>query len=228
MADVPKILIVDDEQSICYVLKLNLEMEGFRVDTANSAEAALRMKLERYDLFLLDVMMEQMSGFELAKVIRSRSDLKNIPIIFCTAKDSEEDLLEGFNNGADDYIRKPFSMRELIARLKSVLKRSGRYVGGDVLEYESLSLNTATRECSIDSRPVALTITEFDLLAFFLQNPDKVYSRAEILHRVWTADVCVVDRTVDVNIGRLRKKLGNYGDRIITRQGLGYGFKTKD
>lgn len=228
MADVPKILVVDDEQAICYVLKLNLEMEGFSIDTACSAEEALKMKLERYDLFLLDVMMEQMSGFELAKVIRGRQELKSVPIIFCTAKDTEDDLLEGFDSGADDYIRKPFSMRELVARVKSVLRRSGRYSSGGLLVFESLTLNLASKECKVDGEPVSLTATEFDLLSFFLQNPDNTFSRAEILNRVWSADVYVIDRTVDVNVGRLRKKIGRYGDRIYTKQGFGYGFKTKD
>lgn len=228
MADVPKILVVDDEQAICYVLKLNLEMEGFSIDTACSAEEALKMKLERYDLFLLDVMMEQMSGFELAKVIRGRQELKSVPIIFCTAKDTEDDLLEGFDSGADDYIRKPFSMRELVARVKSVLRRSGRYSSGGLLVFESLTLNLSSKECKVDGEPVSLTATEFDLLSFFLQNPDNTFSRAEILNRVWSADVYVIDRTVDVNVGRLRKKIGRYGDRIYTKQGFGYGFKTKD
>lgn len=228
MTDVPKILVVDDEQAICYVLKLNLEMEGFSIDTACSAEEALKMKLERYDLFLLDVMMEQMSGFELAKIIRGRQELKSVPIIFCTAKDSEDDLITGFDNGADDYIRKPFSMRELVARVKSVLRRSGRYSADEMLVYEALSLNLASKECKVDDEPVSLTATEFDLLSFFLQNPDNTFSRAEILNRVWSADVYVIDRTVDVNVGRLRKKIGRYGDRIYTKQGFGYGFKTKD
>lgn len=228
MADVPKILVVDDEQAISYVLKLNLEMEGFSIDTACSAEEALKMKLERYDLFLLDVMMEQMSGFELAKVIRGSQELKSVPIIFCTAKDTEDDLLEGFDSGADDYIRKPFSMRELVARVKSVLRRSGRYSSGGLLVFESLTLNLSSKECKVDGEPVSLTATEFDLLSFFLQNPDNTFSRAEILNRVWSADVYVIDRTVDVNVGRLRKKIGRYGDRIYTKQGFGYGFKTKD
>lgn len=228
MADVPKILVVDDEQAISYVLKLNLEMEGFSIDTACSAGEALKMKLERYDLFLLDVMMEQMSGFELAKVIRGRQELKSVPIIFCTAKDTEDDLLEGFDSGADDYIRKPFSMRELVARVKSVLRRSGRYSSGGLLVFESLTLNLSSKECKVDGEPVSLTATEFDLLSFFLQNPDNTFSRAEILNRVWSADVYVIDRTVDVNVGRLRKKIGRYGDRIYTKQGFGYGFKTKD
>lgn len=229
MTDVPKILIVDDEQSICYVLKVNLELEGFSVDTAFSAEEALAKRLERYDLFLLDVMMEHMSGFDLAKVIRGREELNAIPIIFCTAKDSEEDLLEGFNNGADDYIRKPFSMRELVARVKSVLHRSGRYSNEkEVLKFQKLTLRTPQKECFVDDEPVTLTTTEFDLLAFFLKNPDTAFSRSEILNRVWSADVCVVDRTVDVNVARLRKKIGRYGNRIFTKQGFGYGFKTKD
>ncbi len=224
----PRILVVDDEESICYVLKINLELAGFVVDTALSAEAALKMKLEQYDLFLFDVMMERMSGFELAQRVRQREDLKTVPIIFCTAKDSEEDLLKGFATGADDYIKKPFSMRELVARVRSVLHRSGRFNADRIVSYGNLVVDTVDRTCTIDDNPVQLTGKEFDLLVFFLDNRDKIFSRAEILNRVWETGVYVVDRTIDVNVGRLRKKLGRYGNNIVTKQGQGYGFKTSN
>lgn len=222
----PRILVVDDEESICYVLKVNLELAGFVVDMALSAEEALRLKLEQYDLFLFDVMMEHMSGFELAQAVRRRDELKSVPIIFCTAKDSEEDLLKGFATGADDYIKKPFSMRELVARVRSVLHRSGRFTADRLVYYEGLVVDTVERTCTVDDEPVQLTGKEMDLLVFFLDNRDKIFSRAEILNRVWETGVYVVDRTIDVNVGRLRKKLGRYGNNIVTKQGQGYGFKT--
>lgn len=222
----PRILVVDDEESICYVLKINLELAGFSVDTALSAEEALRLKLEQYDLFLFDVMMERMSGFELAQAVRRRDELRSVPIIFCTAKDSEEDLLKGFATGADDYIKKPFSMRELVARVRSVLQRSGRFTPDRMVHYKGLVVDTVERTCTVDDKPVQLTGKEMDLLVFFLDNRDKIFSRAEILNRVWETGVYVVDRTIDVNVGRLRKKLGPYGNNIVTKQGQGYGFKT--
>ncbi len=228
MAKTPKILVVDDEESICYVLKLNLELAGFIVDTAGSAEQALRMKLERYDLFLLDVMMKHVDGFELARLIRENKTLSDTPIIFCTAKDKEDDLLQGFSTGADDYIKKPFSMRELVARVRSVLHRTGRFSMDREVAFEGLQLDKVDRTCKVDGEDVPLTTKEFDLTVFFLENRDRVFSRSEILNRVWSDYAYVIDRTVDVNIGRLRKKLGIYGKNIITKQGQGYGFKTVD
>lgn len=228
MAKKAKILIVDDEESIGFVLKLNLELAGFEVDVALSGEEALRLRLERYDLFLLDVMMKHIDGFELAHRLRSIESLKSVPIIFCTAKDSEDDLLQGFAKGADDYIKKPFSMRELVARVRSVLHRSGRLKLDKEETFEGLILCKDERRCQVDGAEVQLTGKEFDLALFLLENRNKVFSRADILNRVWSEDVYVIDRTVDVNIGRLRKKLGNYGKYIVTKQGQGYGFKTTD
>ena len=228
MAKKAKILIVDDEESIGFVLKLNLELAGFEVDVALSGEEALRLRLERYDLFLLDVMMAHIDGFELAHRLRSIEGLKRVPIIFCTAKDSEDDLLQGFAKGADDYIKKPFSMRELVARVRSVLHRSGRLKLDKEETFEGLILCKDERRCQVDGAEVQLTGKEFDLALLLLENRNKVFSRADILNRVWSEDVYVIDRTVDVNIGRLRKKLGNYGKYIVTKQGQGYGFKTTD
>lgn len=225
-----KILVVDDEETICYVLKINLELAGYSIVTANSAEEALRLDLSQFNLLLLDVMMERMSGFELAKRIRQDARLKHIPIIFCTAKDSEDDVLTGFDTGADDYIKKPFSMKELLARVKSVLSRS-TMSGHDasVIEFGGLTLDTVQKSCTVNGRPVMLTPREFETLTLLLSNIDRIFSRDEILSAVWhdKHDVIVVDRTIDVNINRLRKKIGEYGNHIITKTGFGYGFSTK-
>ena len=226
MQETKKILVVDDEDTICEVIKLNLELEGFTVDTANSAEEVLSKELTDYRLFILDVMMGEMSGFELASQIRQNQGTKNIPIIICTAKDREEDLIDGFNRGIDDYIRKPFSMRELVLRVKSVLRRTETTLGNDnTISYGDLVLNIERKQCHISGEEVALTKKEFEILRLLLSNRGKIFSREEILDSVWEDDVLVIDRTIDVNINRLRKKIGNYGNDIITKQGFGYGFK---
>lgn len=228
MAPKSKILVVDDEDTICEVLKLNLELAGYDVDTANSAEAAMKLPLSDYDLFIIDVMMGEMNGFDFATKIRATDTLKDIPIMICTAKDSEEDLLDGFSRGIDDYIKKPFSIRELIVRIKSVLRRAK---GGkaatesSLLIFNTLSLNAEKKMCTIDNEEVALTKKEFEILRLFLQNKGRIFSREEILSKVWEDDVIVIDRTIDVNINRLRKKLKQYGNNIITKLGYGYGFK---
>ena len=226
MQETKKILVVDDEDTICEVIKLNLELEGFTVDTANSAEEVLSKELTDYRLFILDVMMGEMSGFELASHIRQNPGAKNIPIIICTAKDREEDLVEGFNRGIDDYIRKPFSMRELVLRVKSVLRRTEATPGNsDMVSCGDLVLNIERKQCHISGEEVALTKKEFEILRLLLSNRGKIFSREEILDIVWEDDVLVIDRTIDVNINRLRKKIGIYGNDIITKQGFGYGFK---
>ena len=226
MQETKKILVVDDEDTICEVIKLNLELEGFTVDTANSAEEVLSKELTDYRLFILDVMMGEMSGFELASHIRQNQGTKNIPIIICTAKDREEDLIDGFNRGIDDYIRKPFSMRELVLRVKSVLRRTETTLGNDnTISYGDLVLNIERKQCHISGEEVALTKKEFEILRLLLSNRGKIFSREEILDSVWEDDVLVIDRTIDVNINRLRKKIGIYGNDIITKQGFGYGFK---
>ena len=226
MATKSKILVVDDEDTICEVLKLNLEIAGYEVDTANSAEAAMKLPLADYDLFVIDVMMGEMNGFDFASKIRVTDELKNIPIIICTAKDSEEDLLDGFSRGIDDYVKKPFSIRELIVRIKSVLRRvKGGEVTDSSLTCNTLVLDADKKLCTIDGEEVPLTNKEFEILRLFLQNKGRIFSREEILSSVWEDDVLVIDRTIDVNINRLRKKLRQYGNNIITKLGYGYGFK---
>ena len=233
--DIKRILIVDDEEDLCEILKFNLEMEGYAADTANSAEEALAMNLGTYDLLLLDVMMGEISGFRLANMLKKQPETAAIPIIFITARDTENDTVTGFNLGADDYITKPFAIREVLARVKAVLRRTttvatptetieNKEKKEEKLTYETLVLDMELKQVTIDGTPVALTKKELEILALLLSHPGHVFSRDEILEKIWEDDVLVLDRTVDVNITRLRKKIGEYGKRIITRQGYGYCF----
>lgn len=221
-----RILVVDDEESLCEILQFNLEVEGYDVDTANSAEQALSMNPERYSLILLDVMMDGMSGFKMAQQLKLKPETAVVPIIFCTAKDAEDDVVAGLNIGADDYIAKPFSVREVLARVRSVLRRTAAtQQDAERLVYETLQLDLASKRCFLDGEEVRLTKKEFEILALLLAHRGVIFSREEMLHRVWSDDVIVLDRTIDVNITRLRRKIGQYGDRIITRLGYGYGFE---
>ena len=221
-----KILVVDDEESLCEILQFNLEVEGYEVDVAYSAEQALGMHPERYSLILLDVMMGEMSGFRMAQLLKSKPETAKVPVIFCTAKDTEDDTVAGLNLGADDYIAKPFSIREVLARVRSVLRRTaGTQEESEVVAFEGLSLDLRSKRCTLDGEPLALTKKEFEILALLLARRGTIFSREEILHRVWSAEVIVLDRTIDVNITRLRRKIGRYGEHIVTRLGYGYGFE---
>ena len=222
------ILVVDDEEDLCEILKFNLENEGYRVDTANSAEEALAMDLSQYHLLLLDVMMGEISGFRMANILKKKKETEHIPIIFVTAKDTENDTVTGFNLGADDYISKPFSIREVIVRVKAVLRRTSSSLPNNPeehLEYKGLSLNVPQKKVCINGSEIALTKKEFEILMLFLKNKGRVFSREDILSKVWNDEVFVLDRTIDVNITRLRKKIGDYGKRIVTRLGYGYCFE---
>ena len=218
-----RILVVDDEQDLCEILQFNLNAAGYGTDVAFSAEEAIGKGIEQYDLLLLDVMMPGLSGFELAQRLKTDEKTAQIPIIFITAKDAEDDTLRGFGLGADDYVTKPFSVREVVARVNAVLKRN--QTQAKVLKYEELMVDTISKTVTIDDARVELTRTEFDLLALLLDHRGQVFSRQELLDRVWPDDVIVTERTVDVNITRLRKKLGGYASCILTRQGFGYFFK---
>ena len=220
-----RILVLDDESVLCDVLRINLELAGYKVDTATSAEEALRLDLSVYDMLILDVMMDKMNGFDLAKTIRSNHALTEVPIIFCTALDSEADLLKGFGTGADDYIKKPFSMNELIVRVKSILRRYEK-PDKSIMTYKGMTISHEERRLVIDGEELSLTKKEFDLLWYLMSNANQIFTREALLTAVWEDDVLVVDRTIDVNINRLRKKLGSYGNNIITKSGCGYGFKT--
>jgi DNA-binding response OmpR family regulator len=222
-----RILVVDDEQDLCEILKFNLETEGYTVDTAYSAEEALNLDITSYDLLLLDVMMGEISGFAMARKLKQDSDTKNIPIIFLTARDTENDTVTGFNLGADDYISKPFSIREVLVRIRAVLRRSGEQSSEEehnLIKYQGLILNLDNKTLSIDGHDVPVTKTEFEIMHTLLDEKGRVFSRQELIDRIWPDDVLVLDRTVDVNITRLRKKVGPYSKCIVTRLGFGYYF----
>lgn len=223
-----RILVVDDEEDLCEILRFNLENEGYIVDTALSAEEALKLDLSCYDLLLLDVMMGEISGFRMADMLKKDSVTAGIPIIFITARDTENDTVTGFSLGADDYVSKPFSLREVLARVKAVLRRTASKRPGDEerLTYRGLTLDTTRKRVTVDGREAALTKKEFEILLLLLHHPGRVFSREDILSHVWGEDeVCVLDRTIDVNITRLRRKIGAYGRCIVTRLGYGYCFE---
>lgn len=223
-----RILVVDDEETLCDVLKLNLENEGFDVDVAYSAEQALEYDLTKYSLILLDIMMGEISGFKMAKIMKSKHETADIPIIFCTAKDTEDDMVTGLNIGADDYIMKPYTIRNILARVKTVLRRTNRIVTekSDVIAVHGLRVDLDLKMCTIDGCEIKLSKKEFEILAFLMKNQNRIFTRDELLSFVWKDEVVVLDRTVDVNITRLRQKLGEYGHCIITRSGYGYGFQS--
>ncbi len=228
--DIFYILVVDDEEDLCDILQFNLESEGYIVETANSAEEALTMDLAKYDLFLLDVMMDQISGFKLASMLKEKKETENTPIIFLTAKDTENDMITGFNLGADDYIPKPFSLREVAVRVKAVLKRTnevGRVRASSRIVYETLTIDVEQKKVTVEEQDISLTKREFEILKLLLENKDRVFSRNEILEKVWEGEENISDRTVDVNITRIRKKVGRYDKNIVTRLGYGYCFETK-
>lgn len=222
-----RILVVDDEEDLCEILKFNLEMEGYTVDTAYSAEEALKLDITQYNLLLLDVMMGEISGFKMARMLKANKDTAEIPIIFITAKDTENDTITGFNLGADDYISKPFSLREVIMRVKAVLRRTAsvQIKEEEQLQYKGLVINIPQKKVTIDGEETSLTKKEFEILLLLLQNQGRVFSREDILAKVWNDEVYVLDRTIDVNITRLRKKIGSYGKYIVTRLGYGYCFE---
>ncbi len=236
---IERILVVDDEEDLCEILQYNLENAGYLVDVAYSAEEALKEDLTKYRLFMLDVMMGEISGFKLGSMIKSNDATKQTPIIYLTAKDTEADKLRGFDIGADDYISKPFSINEVLARVKAVIKRTyyaetdanmveETAIGeSETISFEKLELNLQNKVAYIDSKEVNLTKKEFEILAMLLGTPDTVFSREQLIDTIWNGDTDMSDRTIDVNITRLRKKIEPYNKNLITRQGYGYYFSTK-
>jgi len=225
-----KILVVDDEQDICEILHYNLENEGLEVATACSAEEALTLPLQDFSLILLDVMMGEMSGFQMTRLLKANPATAQIPIIFITALDSEDQLEKGLNIGADDYIVKPLGMKEVKARVKAVLRRTQLQqtvpaAAENTVVYEGIMVDLNAKTVVCDGKELEFTKLEFELLSFFLQHPNTVFSREDLLKYCWPQDVLVLDRTVDVNITRLRKKIGHYGKQIKTRVGYGYCFE---
>lgn len=230
-----KILVIDDEEALCEILKFNLEKEGYEVDCCYSAEEALELDLSGYSLMIVDIMMERLSGFDFAKRVHNNAATEYIPILFCSALNGEDDIVMGLNIGADDYITKPFVISEVLARVRAVLRRNkaprqwslnpdnGIYEPD--ITFENLRIDQNEKLCYLNDTDVNLTKTEFDILLFLLNHRNRIYSREEIIRQVWNSEVVVTNRTIDTNIARLRKKIGPYGNNIITRLGFGYGFK---
>lgn len=224
-----KILVVDDEEALCDGLGFNLEAEGYQVDMAYSAEEALALNLAAYDLILLDIMMGEISGTQLARIIKSNPATASVPIIFCTAKDTEEDMISGLDLGADDYIMKPYSLNAVLARIRTVLRRTAASVvlaktDSDLVSYKGLVLSAKNRTCTVDGTEVKMPKKEFEILLKLISNRGQVFTRADLLNEIWPDEVVVLDRVVDVNITRIRQKIGIYGKNIVTRSGYGYGF----
>ncbi len=232
-----RILVIDDEESLCDILKYNLEKEGYQVDCAYSATEALERNLKIYSLFIVDIMMEHLSGYDFVQRVRSLTATENIPVIFCSALDGEDDKVTGLNIGGDDYITKPFKLNEVSARVRAVLRRAQAARAAQAPEkpamperlpdatFRTLRIDQNTKKCYVDGEEVSLTPTEYSLLLFFLTHKGRIYSREEIIRNVWSSDVYVTERAIDTNITRMRKKLGQYGRCIVTRPGFGYGFK---
>ena len=222
-----RILVVDDEQDLLEILKFNLETEGYEVSTACSAEEALTLNVGEFDLLLLDVMMGGMSGFAMAKKLKSDPATEHIHIVFLTARDTENDTVTGFILGADDYISKPFSIREVLVRVRAVLRRTAspaEQQAPQVIYYQGIEMNLGKKTVSIDGEEIPFTKTEFELLHLLLDERGRVFTRQELIDRIWPKDVLVLDRTVDVNITRLRKQKGRNSKCIVTRLGFGYYF----
>lgn len=231
-----RLLVVDDEESICEILKFNLEKEGYDVDVAYSAEEALGKDLSSYSLIICDIMMDRISGFDFAKRLKNSVSTERIPIIFCSALTGEDDTVMGLNIGGDDYITKPFSTSEVIARVKAVLRRSHaqQQLAANVskglyepdIVFHGLRVSRNEKVCYVDGNALELTPTEYKILLYFLTHRNRIYSRADIISHVW--DIAVSNRIVDTNIARLRNKLGDYGKYIHTRPGFGYGFREEE
>lgn len=229
-----RILVIDDEEALCEILKFNLEKAGYNVDCAYSAEEALDMDLTQYQLMIVDIMMETLSGFNFAKRVRSNPETEFTPIIFCSALNGEDDTVMGLNIGADDYITKPFVIGEVLARVRSVLRRSNITAQApsrkEAEPKSDVTFNGLRIDCNeklgyLDGNQLNLTRTEYDILLFFLTHRNRIYSREELIEKIWDRNVVVTIRTIDTNIARLRKKIGEYGNNIVTRLGFGYGFK---
>lgn len=229
MEKAKRILVVDDEETLCDALAFNLEAEGYEVATAYSAEEALTHDLSGYDLILLDIMMGEISGTQLARIMKANPATASVPIIFCTAKDTEDDMIKGLDLGADDYIMKPYSLKAVLARIRTVLRRTSAYAAvpptaNDEVSYKGLVLSKRNRTCHVDGSEVKMPKKEFEILLKLMSNIGQVFSRAELLKEIWPDEVVELDRVVDVNITRIRQKIGQYGKNIATRSGYGYGF----
>jgi len=222
-----RVLIVEDEKALAEILEYNFKKEGYTVDTALDGEIALdKIIFKAPDLIILDWMLPKLSGIELCRKIRSNKKVKNIPIIMLTARGEEKDRLKGLEMGADDYVTKPFSINELLARAKAVLKRIRPIFAEEEVTFEDIKINIGTHKVFRNSKEIKLGPTEFNLLRFFMENISRVFSRQQLLNHVWKHDALVEPRTVDVHVRRLRKSLnvGNKKDFIRTVRSAGYSF----
>ena len=223
-----RILVVDDEDTIREGLKMYLELEGYQVKTTESAESALNLNLTDFDLILLDIMMGEMSGMDLALKLKNDTSTALIPIIFLTAKDLDEDMVNGLKIGADDYIVKPFSVKNVLARIEAVLRRY------NASKNENLTKESTTRSvecdrvaliCKVDGNIVKMPKKEFEILALFLENKGRIFTREELMKKIWPENVIVADRSIDVHITKIRNKITPYGKHIVSRSGYGYGWQ---
>lgn len=228
MGTAKRILVVDDEETLCDALGFNLEAEGYEIVTAYSAEEALQYDLSGFDLVLLDIMMGEISGTQLARIMKSNPSTASVPVIFCTARDSEEDMIKGLDLGADDYITKPYSLKTVLARIRAVLRRTAvspaPVAGDETVVFGGLVLSLRKRTCMVDGEEVKMPKKEFEILLKLVSNIGRVFSRSELINEIWPDEVVVLDRVVDVNIRRIRQKIRDYGKHIVTRSGYGYGF----
>jgi len=226
-----KILIVDDEKDIIELIQYNLEKEGYIVNHAFSGEQCLAyLKSELPDLILLDLMLPEINGIEVCKILKKNSTTSKIPIIMLTAKGEDIDIILGLELGADDYITKPFSLRELLARIKTVLRRTKNNISPplkekEIIKFNDLVIDSIKHQVTLKDQPLNLTSTEFKLLKFLASHPGKVFTREQLLDQVWSENSYIVDRAVDVHIRRLRQKLLTASEYIITIRGVGYRFK---
>ena len=232
-AEAKRILVVDDEETLCDVMAFNLEAEGYIVEKAYSAEEALAYDLSEFDLILLDIMMGDISGLQLVRIMRSNPATASVPVIFCTAKDAEDDMIRGLDTGADDYITKPYSLQTVLARIRTVLRRASSSSRDNAyssstpmltVQFMGLQLSRRTHVCMVDGEEVRMPRKEFEILFRMLSDRNRVFSRAELLSEIWPGETVVADRAVDVNVTRIRQKIGRYGRHIVTRSGYGYGF----
>ena len=221
-----RILIVDADKMMCELLQYKFENEGFQVDLVHDKDSAFELQLGEYQLILSDLMDAELTGIKFARAIRERNDTRNTPLIIMSAHAGEDIIVDSLDAGADDFISKPFSTRELVARIRSVLRRRRMMTArrmSNVMRYKTLAVDFSTSIVTIDDKPVSLTRTEYLILAMFLRHRNQFFDRAEIIHEAWEEETSS-ERAVDTNISRLRKKLGNYGKHITNRQGFGYGF----
>ena len=227
-----KILLVDDEKDIVEFLQYNLAQEGFKVITAYNGKEALEKISQKPDLIILDVMMPKMDGYEVCSKIRSMDEFKNTPIIFLTAKASEQDEVLGLNIGADDFIQKPISPKKLVARVKSNLRKleTTQAGMGNVKEIKAgpLTIDREKYSVSLEGKQIVFPKKEFEILAYLASNPGKVFHRDKILSDIWGTEIFVVERTIDVHVRKIREKLGDHADLIETIKGVGYRFKSNE